>query len=141
VTVRPARDAAEIEDAMNLRVRVFVDEQGVDASEELDEFDEVATQLVALDEAAVIATCRLREIEPGTWKLERMAVERRARNLGVGGRLLAGAEEEARGSGATTMTLNAQIGARDFYAAHGYEPEGEIFMEAEIEHIRMTKVL
>lgn len=126
---------------MDLRVRVFIGEQGVKASEERDEFDETAVHMVALDESGVIATCRLREVEPGAWKLERMAVESRLRDLGVGGQLLAGAEEEARRSGAREMLLNAQLRAEPFYAAHGYEAEGETFMEAGIEHIAMRKAL
>jgi predicted GNAT family N-acyltransferase len=141
VTVRPIRDRAEIDQAMNLRVRVFVEEQGVSPEEELDEHDRDATQLVALDESGIVATCRLRSSEPGVCKLERMAVEPRLRKLGVGGRLLAGAEEEARAAGATSMVLNAQIRAREFYASHGYEAEGDTFMEADIEHIRMRKRL
>jgi predicted GNAT family N-acyltransferase len=141
VTVRTARDPAEVEAAKELRVKVFCDEQGVDASEELDEFDDLATHLIAVDETGVLATCRLREVDAGAWKLERMAVGRDSRDLGVGARLLAGAEREARDAGAATMVLNAQVGARRFYASHGYEPEGETFMEAGIEHIRMTKAL
>ena len=39
------------------------------------------------------------------------------------------------------MVLHAQTQARGFYAANGYEPEGELFMEAGIEHVRMTKPL
>jgi predicted GNAT family N-acyltransferase len=141
VTVRTARDPAEVEAAKELRVKVFCDEQGVDASEELDEFDDLATHLIAVDETGVLATCRLREVDAGAWKLERMAVGRDSRDLGVGARLLAGAEREARDAGAATMVLNAQVGARRFYVSHGYEPEGETFMEAGIEHIRMTKAL
>jgi predicted GNAT family N-acyltransferase len=141
VTVRTARDAAEVGVAMDLRVRVFCDEQGVSREEEFDDLDEEATQIVALDESGVIATCRLRYTEPGACKLERMAVEPRLRKLGVGGRLLAGAEDEARRAGAATMTLNAQVRAREFYSAHGYEEQGETFMEAGIEHIAMRKKL
>jgi len=96
VTVRTTRDPAEIEAAMDLRVDVFIGEQGVDASEERDDFDEAATHIVALDENGVIATCRVREVEPGAWKLERMAVAARFRELGVGGKLLAGRSEERR---------------------------------------------
>jgi predicted GNAT family N-acyltransferase len=141
VTVRPARDAAEIEAARDLRVRVFVGEQGVDASEELDDLDEVATQVVAVDESGVIATCRLREVEGGVWKLERMAVDPRVRRLGVGARLLAGAELEVRSHGAREMVMNAQRRAEGFYARHGYHLEGETFLEAGIEHVRMRKAL
>jgi predicted GNAT family N-acyltransferase len=126
---------------MDLRVRVFVGEQGVDAEEETDDLDNEATQIVALDESTVIATCRLRDVGDGAWKLERMAVEAHLRGAGVGGRLLAGAENEAREHGASTMLLHAQRRAEPFYAAHGYVAEGETFLEAEIEHVRMTKAL
>jgi predicted GNAT family N-acyltransferase len=141
VTVRPVRDDAELEAARDLRVRVFCGEQGVSAEEELDELDAVALQLVALDESGVIATCRLRDVGEATWKLERMAVEARLRRAGVGARLLRGAEEEAREGGAREMLLHAQIRAEPFYAGNGYAREGELFMDAGIEHIAMRKAL
>jgi predicted GNAT family N-acyltransferase len=141
VTVRPARDPAEIKQAMDLRVRVFVDEQGVDPAEETDSLDDESVQLVALDEKGVIATCRVRDVGGGDWKLERMAVEPRLRGLGVGVRLLEGAEREARERGAREMVLHAQRRAESFYAANGYVAEGEVFLEAEIEHVRMRKAL
>jgi predicted GNAT family N-acyltransferase len=141
VTVRPARGAAEVEAAMDLRVKVFIDEQGVDASEEMDELDEVSLQIVGLDDAGVIATCRLRDLGDGEWKLERMAVDRRIRGLGVGARLLEGAERQARERGAETMVLHAQRRAEAFYGSQGYVSEGDTFLEAEIEHVRMRKAL
>jgi predicted GNAT family N-acyltransferase len=139
--VRATRDATEIEAAMDLRVRVFVGEQGVDPEEEVDDLDRESVQIVGVDDTGVIATCRLRELGGGEWKLERMAVDRRVRRNGVGGRLLAGAEREARERGATEMLLNAQRRAESFYAAHGYVAEGDTFLEAQIEHVRMRKEL
>jgi predicted GNAT family N-acyltransferase len=141
VTVRPIRDEAELEAARDLRVRVFCGEQGVDASEELDELDRVATHVIGLDESGVIATCRIRELREGEWKLERMVVEKRLRNSGVGARLLAGAEAEALGHGGSEMVLHAQRRAESFYAGNGYVAEGDTFVEAEIEHVRMRKAL
>jgi predicted GNAT family N-acyltransferase len=141
LTVRKARDAAEVQAARDLRIRVFCDEQGVDPALEVDGLDDEAAQIVALDESGVIATCRLRYPEAGACKLERMVVDARHRKLGVGGRLMDWAEEEARSNGAKTMVLNSQLRAQAFYASHGYEPEGETFFDADIEHIRMTKAL
>jgi predicted GNAT family N-acyltransferase len=141
VTVRRIRDDAELEAARDLRVRVFCGEQGVDASEELDELDAVATHVVGLDESGVIATCRVRELRDGQWKLERMVVEKRLRGSGVGARLLAGTEDEARERGGSEMVLHAQRRAEAFYASNGYVAEGETFLEAEIEHVRMGKAL
>jgi predicted GNAT family N-acyltransferase len=126
---------------MDLRVRVFVDEQGVDPAEETDSLDDEAVQIVGVDDSGVIATCRLRDLGDGEWKLERMAVERRVRRLGVGARLLEGAEREARERRAGEMVLNAQLRAEKFYADHGYTVEGDTFLEAEIEHVRMRKAL
>jgi predicted GNAT family N-acyltransferase len=140
LTVRPARDAEEIAAAQQLRFRVFCEEQGVDRAHELDSLDRDSLHVVALDESGVVATCRLRFLER-TCKLERMAVERRLRGLGAGAKLLGTAEELARERGAGTMVLNAQTRAREFYAANGYRPEGSPFMEAGIEHVRMTKPL
>ena len=126
---------------MELRVEVFVDEQGVDPGEELDDLDAESTQIVALDESGVIATCRLRNPEEAVCKLERMVVKWRYRKRGVGASLLARAEAEAREHGASTMVLNAQRRAEAFYAANGYVAEGEPFLDAGIEHVRMTKAL
>jgi predicted GNAT family N-acyltransferase len=140
LTVRPARDAAEVAAALDLRVRVFCDEQGVDREAEIDGLDREATQIVALDQSDVVATCRLRFVD-GACKLERMAVERRLRGSGVGTRLLSEAESEAARLGAGTMVVHAQRRAEDFYADAGYRPEGSTFAEEGIEHVRMTKSL
>jgi predicted GNAT family N-acyltransferase len=140
LTVREARDEADVAAAQELRVRVFCDEQGVSREEELDEFEDSAIHVVALDETGVVATCRLRAIVSEI-KLERMAVERRLRGLGAGAQLLIEAERLARDRGAKRMVLHAQTRAESFYAGQGYEPEGERFDEAGIEHVRMTKPL
>jgi predicted GNAT family N-acyltransferase len=108
---------------------------------EVDGLDDEATQVVALDESGIIATCRLRYPETGVCKLERMVVDARYRKSGVGGRLLDWCEEEGRTAGARKMVLNSQLRAQEFYGSHGYEPEGETFLDADIEHIRMTKAL
>ena len=126
---------------MDLRVRVFCGEQGVSRDLELDGLDEESLQVVGLDDTGVIATCRLRDLGSGEWKLERMVVEKRLREHGVGARLLAGAEGEARRRGAAEMVLNAQRRAEPFYASQGYRPEGGTFLEAEIEHVAMRKAL
>ena len=126
---------------MALRIKVFCGEQGVDEEEERDDLDDSATQIVALDDTGVIATCRLRDVGEGTWKLERMVVDQRLRKHGVGGRLLEAAEDEVRTGGAREMLLHAQRQAEGFYAANGYVAEGETFMDAGIEHVAMRKAL
>lgn len=50
-------------------------------------------------------------------------------------------EGAAREAGFRQLKLNAQIHARRFYEKLGYEPYGESFAEAGIEHIAMVKAL
>lgn len=140
IEVRPARDGAERDAALDLRRRVFCAEQGVSEREEVDGHDDVAVHLVAIGEGEVIGTCRLL-YRGSTCQLSRMAVEPRMRRSGVGARLLASAEDHARASGARRIALHAQLHAEPLYAAHGYRPRGRRFMEAAIEHIAMENVL
>ena len=105
--MRPTHDPDEIAAAMELRVQVFCEEQGVDGDLELDGLDHDCTQIVAVDRGSVVATCRLRLVE-GSAKVERMAVEKRLRGTGMGRLLLERAEREAKASGAPRMVLHSQ---------------------------------
>ena len=139
--MRATRDLAEIQAAMDLRVRVFCEEQGVAREIELDGSDAGTTMIIALDGRDVIATCRLR-FSGETCTLERMAVEAGRRRQGVGRQLLSGAEAAARGGGATEMHLKGQLAARGFYERTGYAAVSEeIVKDAGIDHVRMLKAL
>ena len=140
VALRRARDAAERSAAAELRIRVFCDEQGVARQEEIDGRDDEAVHLVAIERGAVVGTCRLL-FAGTTCKLGRLVVERDARGRGIGGRLLALAEKEARAAGTERIVLNAQTRARGLYRAAGYAERGGRFVEAGIEHVRMERPL
>jgi predicted GNAT family N-acyltransferase len=140
VEVRLARDESEIEDAKQLRLRVFSQEQGVPPEADIDGLDPAATHLVALRRGSVVATCRLR-FPQGHCKLERMVVEKNLREIGIGRELLAEAEREALRQGASEMILHAQRQVEGFYGACGYAPGGDTFLEEGIPHVQMRKRL
>jgi predicted GNAT family N-acyltransferase len=140
VALRRARDAAERSAAAELRIRVFCDEQGVSRQEEIDGRDDEAVHLVAIEHGAVVGTCRLL-FAGTTCRLGRLVVEREARGRGIGGRLLALAEQEAHAAGAERIVLNAQTRARGLYRAAGYTERGGRFVEAGIEHVGMERPL
>lgn len=137
---RRTRDAAEREAAIELRRRVFCEEQGVSPADELDGHDDAAIHLVAVEGGAVIGTCRLL-LRGTTCQLSRMAVDAGARGRGVGSAMLRAAETEARAAGALHIALHAQLHAQRLYASYGYVPYGARFMEAGIEHVAMEKAL
>jgi predicted GNAT family N-acyltransferase len=119
--------------ASALRRQVFVLEQGVPEALELDDMDAVSLHALAYDDDGPVATGRL--LPDG--HIGRMAVRRDARGAGVGSAVLRALMDRARQRGDQEVVLHAQLAAQDFYARHGFEPEGEIFMDAGIEHIAM----
>ena len=140
VEVRPARDDAEVEQALALRVSVFTGEQGVNPSADIDGLDGEALHFVAVEDGRVIATCRVL-IRDGVAKLGRMVVEREQRGRGIGARVLEVAESAAAEHGATRVLLHAQVAAVSFYARGGYAEVGEPFVEEGIDHITMEREL
>lgn len=124
------KDAAD--ELSAIRRRVFIDEQGVPAELEWDGLDTSATHVMTTSsEGEAIGTARL--LPDG--QIGRMAVLKQWRGIGVGTamlqRLIAHAPVEKK------LFLNAQTVAEPFYRRNGFEPEGEIFTEAGIPHIRM----
>ena len=138
--VRQARDRDEIDQALALREQVFCVEQGVPLAADQDGLDDLAIQIVAVESGRVIATCRVL-VESDIGRLGRMAVEAPARGRGLGAAILAAAEQSARDAGARLMRLHAQRYVEDLYAAAGYTPYGEPFVEEGIPHVGMEKPL
>lgn len=138
--VRAARGTSEVGAALELRRRVFCDEQGVDLAAERDGRDGEALHVVAIEDDAVVGTCRIL-IDGDLARLGRMAVEPRARGGGLGAALLTEAEERARACGARRMRLHAQDAADSLYARAGYRAHGERFVEEGLPHVAMEKAL
>ena len=121
VTVRAPEDDSERAAAFAVRHTVFVLEQGVPVEEELDDRDETADHLIAItDEGTVVGTCRILRDDEATARIGRMAVL--AEHVPQYGR-----------EGAVT--------AQEFYRRSGFVAHGDVFLDAGIEHIAMTKQL
>lgn len=74
----------EYNDALSIRKAVFIEEQQVPAEEEIDQFEDSATHFIAYDDhGQPLATARYREVD-GVVKVERVAVAKNARGLGLG---------------------------------------------------------
>jgi predicted GNAT family N-acyltransferase len=140
IEVRAARDEREVEAALALREDVFCGEQGVSLADERDGRDGEAVHLVAVEDGTVLGTCRLL-LEGITVKLGRMAVARAARGRRLGRALLDEADVQSRALGAERIALAAQLTAQAMYERAGYDPYGDVFLDAGIEHVMMEKAL
>lgn len=129
-------------DSLKIRNAVFVKEQGVPLSLEIDQDEANAVHFVLYNEQnEATATLRLLPIDKQTLKLQRMAVPAAYRKKGLGRILIEGAEDFARKQGYQTITLGAQLTAKGFYLSLGYQPEGKEFLDADMPHIKMSKSL
>jgi predicted GNAT family N-acyltransferase len=122
------------EQAFFIRRKVFVDEQGVDQKLEYDN-EEQSNHYLLLVAGKPIATARWRETEKGI-KLERFAVLPEFRNRGFGEIILDAVLNDVRHLG-KTIYLHSQVRAVSFYERNGFIKEGEMFIEAGIEHYYM----
>ncbi len=141
LVVKVAETEDERRAAFDLRIQVFVNEQGVPAEEELDAADETATHAVALLNGEVVGTGRMVAVEPRSARIGRMAVRYEWRKQGIGGRILRTLEEESSRRGLKEAVLHAQTYVKSFYASHGYVEAGAAFLEVGIEHVEMRKRL
>ena len=138
--MRLASTDDELSAALELRRRVFCEEQGVSPAADRDGRDPEATHLVALENGRVIGTCRI-VLRGRSARLGRLAVEAPERRRGVGAAILQAAADAARDAGATEIDLHAQTYARSLYERAGYRERGKEFVEEGIPHVAMHKRL
>jgi predicted GNAT family N-acyltransferase len=137
-SIRIADWKTDIEQLIGLRTQVFVEEQKVPADLELDEMDVQSLHIKAcLDDATVVGTARLL---PSHY-IGRMCVSRDHRKMGIGGAMLEFFIRYAQQRGIAELHLNAQLSALKFYQRYGFVENSDIFMEAGIPHIHMSKKL
>ena len=140
--VRLARPA-DMPAVYALRHEVFVLGQDVPAELERDEHDDLVDHGVAYVDGELRATGRLLppETPAGAATVGRMAVTASARGTGLGAAVLDLLEQTARERGWRSVELHAQVHATGFYDRAGYQPVGEVYLEAGIEHLTMRKQL
>ncbi|MCG8334634.1 MAG: GNAT family N-acetyltransferase [Proteobacteria bacterium] len=125
--------------AYSIRSIVFVEEQHCPYDIDIDGKDFSALHVLGEIDNEPFATGRMRFI--GEWvKLERLAIRQAYRGKGYGNRLIEFMINTARENGYNNIKLHAQTQTLDFYIKHGFEPKGDFFFEADIEHQLMVRV-
>jgi len=131
---RPSQD---LDAAFAIRRAVFCVEQGVSEAEEIDGLDEICRQYLVVTGGIAVGTARTLSLSTGGTKIERVAILKPHRRMGIGRVLMIHIMDNT----PPPMALNAQIAVKRFYAELGFVAEGSIFEEAGIEHISMIRQL
>jgi len=131
-----AKSQKEIIDNMLVRGIVFIIEQKIDWELEYDGLDEKCILFTAYIDDLAVGAARLYENKVG-----RVATLKKYRNRGIGKKIMKAIEIYAKNKRIPYLELHAQLYVKDFYEHLGYLVKGQIFQEANIDHILMTKKL
>ncbi len=122
---------------MDIRRRVFIDEQGVPEAEEFSEADNAASHWIAYgSDDSPMGCARLLANKVG-----RMAVLKTHRHQGVGSALMRQIIGFATREGLESIQLDAQVHALPFYEAMKFTRDGSVFDDVGIPHQHMTLAL
>lgn len=122
----------------NLRIEIFVKEQGVPEENEFDDFDLQVPHLVIFSEGEAVATGRNIPYGENTVKIGRIAVKKEKRGLHLGEKIVKELLSKAKEDGAKTVKVGAQTHAVGFYEKCGFKLVGTPeYLEENIPHYDM----
>lgn len=136
IVVRQVSEPADLKLAFAIRHEVFVTGQNCPADLE-EGGNDTAVHFLAWCNDVPAGAGRYRKTDKG-FKLERIAVLEKFRRLGVGDALVKAFLEYLDGEG--TIYLHSQLAAVGLYTHNGFVKEGDLFIEAEMEHVKMVYV-
>lgn len=129
-------------DAIEIRKIVFIEEQEVDESLEIDDLEDKTLHIVGYEDKLPVCTARLLKKEDNAVKIQRVAVLDAYRKQGIGKLLLEQVEKIAKEQlNASCLVLDSQDHAISFYEKIGYSVEGDGFLDADIPHHFMQKAI
>jgi predicted GNAT family N-acyltransferase len=138
VAIVPASWSEDQDRLRHIRHAVFVVEQGVDAREEWDGADAECHHALAITADGEVVGCARMQ---ASGKIGRVAVLGPWRNQGIGRRLMEYLQDVAIREHMSRVYLHSQESAVPFYERLGFVCTGEPFVEAQIPHRRMERVL
>ena len=125
------------EQIREVRDEVFINEQSVPESIEVDGLDPDAIHAIVFDNETVVGTGRM--LPDG--HIGRMAVTAQYRGNGIGKLMLEALVGEAVKLNISEVWLSSQCHAKGFYEKMGFVAIGDIYKEAQIDHVKMKRSL
>lgn len=125
---------------MLIRAQVFMCEQEVDPMIEIDQEDFTCEHYLLIENKQPIGCCRIIKNE-SLWHLGRIAIIKKYRKNHFGSYLLKEVDTLAKQENIKTIELGAQLQATFFYEKSGYKVCGEVYEDANIDHVPMEKYL
>lgn len=131
-------DDPSYKDGLDIRFKVFVEEQKVPKEEEIDEHEEESYHLTIYQDGKAVGTGRILP-KGAIAKFGRIAVLKEVRGTGLGKLLMDEMERKSKELDFQKIQLGGQVSAIAFYNKCGFREYGEVFVEAGIDHKMMEK--
>lgn len=132
-----ALSGAEVYEILKARARVFMLEQNIRCLD-MDDVDYISHHCFYSQDGKVLAYLRAFFEDPDKTVLHIGRVLAVEKGKGMGTLLMRRFLRDARkNSTAKIITLNSQLSAVGFYEKFGFKRVGEVFIEADIEHVKM----
>lgn len=128
-------------DSLAIRKDVFIKEQHISPAIEISDEDNSYHFVIYSKENEPMATCRLKQLDSKTFKLQRFAVRCAYRKKAIGTSLIQAIEAFSIENGVPNIVLSAQEHALPFYLKQGYDITGHPFEEIGIPHYPLSKSL
>ncbi|MGX1022958.1 GNAT family N-acetyltransferase [Psychroflexus sp. MBR-150] len=131
----------QLYDILQLRSEVFVVEQDC-VYQDIDGYDQIATHVLAYDEKALVAYARI--LPPKTYfeelSIGRIIVKETHRGQALGHKLMTFCIDFISTQfKPQTIKLSAQEHLKSFYQQHGFQQQGDGYLEDGIPHVAMYR--
>lgn len=133
ITIRQAKTKEDYNLSLEIRRKVFIEEQSVPENIEI-EFEDKAIHFIAFVDNLPVATSRWRRTTQGI-KLERFAVLKDFRKMSIGSKMFQVILSDI--SNEKMIYLHSQENVIEFYRKLGFKESGDKFIEADIIHQKM----
>ena len=133
--IKLVENKEQLNQIIEIRKKVFVEEQNVPIEIEIDGLDSEADHIIAYldDEPIGCARIRINKIA----KLERIAIIKKFRGKGFGKQLTKFLIEYCKKKNVSEICIHSQTYVSGFYKKQGFISRGKPFYETDIEHVEM----
>ena len=135
-------DTDSLERCLEIRNRVFTIERGVPQKIEVDQYDclnKSCTHFLVKHQKDDIGTVRCLYTANGNIQIQRFCFLKEYRGLGLGKIVIEYIEDYYKAQGIKIIEMDAKYEVFGFYEKCGYEKVSGVFIEANIEHVKMMK--
>jgi predicted GNAT family N-acyltransferase len=133
--------SAEYQQMIQLRSNILRQPLGLTFTKEELEKEKENILIAAFDEDEMLGCCMLTPVDKQTLQLRQMAVNNNLQGKGIGASIMAFAENISRDRGFKKLIMHARNTAIGFYEKFGYKVKGSEFIEVNIPHHVMEKML